>query len=205
MNRFRLAGIALLALAGLAHAQDFQLGPAPRRDPNLPAPIAPAGPVAKAVSSVPAIDTSNRAAVVAAYNTYYNVAQPAVGFTGSTASCTPGGISLAFQEWTVTRINFLRAMAGVPGNTTHDATLNGQEQAAALIMAANNTLNHFPPVSLLCYTASGSTGAGSSNLALGGGLTDALPLYMSDPGTGNEIAGHRRWILHTQKAKFSVG
>ena len=205
-----LAIVIAFALAGprFTHAQeplspDAYLAPAPWLDPDAPPPVAPYfGP--KAVVPVPAIDTSNLSAVVAAYNTYYNVTMPAVGFTGSTASCNPGSISLAFQEWTISRINYLRAMAGVPGNTTLNAALNGQEQAAALIMAANSTLSHFPPNSLLCWTQAGYDGAGSSNLALGG-FTDSIPLYMSDPGGGNEIAGHRRWILHSRKGSFGIG
>jgi hypothetical protein len=200
----RLLAIFLLTAAA-AHAADTRLGPAPRVDPEGPLPPQSLAPLPKAVASVPAIDTFDRAAVVAAYNTYYNVTMPAVGFTGSTAGCNPGAISLAFQEWTVTRINFLRAMAGVPGNTTLDTSLNAQEQAAALIMAANSTLTHDPDPGMLCYSAQGDTGAGSSNLAYGTGLTDALPLYMSDPGTGNEAAGHRRWILHSRKARFGLG
>ena len=197
------ATLAQSPLAPEPMAEEGWLAPAPRLDPLAPAPVTPfAAP--KAVVSVPAIDTSSLAAVVAAYNVYYNIAMPAVGFTGSTASCNPGSISLAFQEWTISRINYLRAMAGVPGNTTLNSGLNAQEQAAALIMAANNTLTHSPSSGMLCYTAAGATGAGSSNLALGG-FTDSIPLYMSDPGAGNEIAGHRRWILHSRKSSFGLG
>ncbi|MBK7660285.1 MAG: hypothetical protein IPJ28_14645 [Betaproteobacteria bacterium] len=197
------AAQAQMPLAPDTPAEDAWLAPAPWLDPEAPAPVAPyAGP--KAVIAVPAIDTSNLAAVVAAYNVYYNVAMPAVGFTGSTAGCNPGAISLAFQEWTISRINYLRAMAGVPGNTTLNGAINGQEQAAALIMAANGTLTHSPASNMLCYTAAGAAGAGSSNLALGG-FTDSIPLYMSDPGSGNEIAGHRRWILHSRKSSFGLG
>src|SRR5262249_52804834 len=96
-----------------------------------------------------------------------------------------------------------RAMAGVPGNTTLDTTKNANEQAAALIMTANNTLTHSPTAGMLCYSAAGATGAGSSNIALG--ATDSLPLYMDDFGTGNEPAGHRRWILHSAKNSFGMG
>ena len=195
----------LLLVGAAAHADDAYLAPAPRVDPSGPLPPQHVGPVSKAVQSVPAIDTSSFTAVVNAYNTYFNVAMPAVGFTGSSASCTPGSISLGFQEWTVTRINYLRAMAGLPGNTTLDTSLNGQEQAAALIMAANNTLNHFPTAGMLCYTQAGYDGAGSSNLALGTNLTDAIPLYMTDPGGGNQFVGHRRWILHSRKSRFGLG
>ncbi|QJR16526.1 hypothetical protein [Usitatibacter palustris] len=207
---------ALHAVAGLivalgAHAQapsdipaDARLGPAPWFDPGF-TPLQKPYATTKAVSSVGPLDTSNRAAVIAAYNSFYNVAMPGIAFTGSTASCTPGSISLGFQEWTITRINFLRAMAGVPGNTALNSSLNAQEQAASLIMARNSTLTHAPPNSMPCWTQAGADGAGSSNLAIGTGMTDSIPLYMTDPGSGNEIAGHRRWILHSRKASFGLG
>jgi hypothetical protein len=204
MNVIRILASSLVVLATSAVA-DVKLAPAPWWNPEAPPPPQREGFGAKAVSMVPAIDTTSRAAVVAAYNAYYNIAMPAVGFTGSSVTCAPGSISLAFQEWTVTRINFLRAMAGVPGNTTLDSGLNGQEQAAALIMAANDTLTHYPSPGMACYTQAGYDGAGSSNLAIGTGLTDAIPLYMSDPGSGNEVVGHRRWILHSRKSRFGLG
>jgi hypothetical protein len=181
-----------------------QLGAAPRLDPWVA--IAPSA-LPKSVSSVAAIDTSNRAAVVAAYYAYYSVAQPALGFTGNVAACNPGTISTAYQEWLVTRINFVRAMAGVPGNMVNDTTKNAQEQAAALMFAANGTISHSPPSNWTCYTSLGSAGAGSSNISVwypAGGY-DPLELYMDDDGTGNEIAGHRRWILDSSHASFAVG
>jgi hypothetical protein len=160
----------------------------------------------KAVVPVPSITVTSKGAVKAAFNTYYNIAMPALGFTGSTADpCTPGAISLAFQEWTVSRINFLRAMSGVPGATTLNSGVNAQEQAAALYMARNSLLSHTPNQTLPCWTQAVTTGAGGSNLALGTNLTDSIPLYMSDPGGGNEVLGHRRWILHSAKTTFGIG
>lgn len=157
----------------------------------------------KAVRSVPAIDTTNRAAVVSAYNTYFQVAMPALGFTGSASSCAPGAISLEFQEWTISRINFLRAMAGVSGNTTLNSTVNAQQQAAALIMAASEKLTHTPDATWSCFTDAGRVGANQSNLSLG--LIDALPQWMTDPGPLNTGAGHRRWILDSRKQNFGLG
>ena len=157
--------------------------------------------VSAAPQSVPAIDTSNVNAVVGAYNTYYNQPMPALNATGTYVGCVPGTISSAFQDWSITRINFLRAMAGVPGNTTLDSSLNAQEQAAALIQAATGTLNHSPAPTDACYTSAGATGSGQSNLA--GGVTDAIPLFMDDG--GNTSVGHRRWILHSAKNSFGLG
>jgi uncharacterized repeat protein (TIGR01451 family) len=209
MKRFCIALATLSALAALAQQTvaptgedpNVRLFPAPYLDPATPASPPLAGP--KAVAIVPAIDTSNMAAVAAAYNTYYNVAMPAVGFTGSTSTCVPGSVSLAFQEWTISRINFLRAMAGVSGNTTLNSSLDAQQQAAALIMSANNTLNHFPASNLTCWTQAGADGAGTSNLSLG--VTDSVQIYMSEPGNGNQPVGHRRWLLDSRKNSFGHG
>ena len=157
----------------------------------------------KAVSSVPPVATGSKIAVKVAYNSHYNVAAPAVGFTGSAATCTPGTISLAFQEWTISRINFLRAMAGVPGTTTLDSSRDAQQQAGSLMMAANNALSHAPPNNWLCYTAAGATALGQSNLFFSSLSSDSISLYMTDAGL--DSVGHRRWILHAAKPSFAVG
>lgn len=203
LGAISLSAGAQMPLAREASPDDGYLAPAPWLNHDAPPPFVPYF-GREAVVPVPPIDTFDINAVVAAYNTYYNIAMPAVGFTGSAASCNPGAISLAFQEWTISRINYLRAMAGVPGNTALNSALDGQQQAAALIMAANNTLTHSPPSNLLCWTQAGYNGASSSNLARGG-FTDSIPLYMSDFGSGNESAGHRRWILHSRKGNFGLG
>jgi hypothetical protein len=83
--------------------------------------------------------------------------------------------------------------------------LFAQEQETALMMTANNQLNHFPPTTWTCYTTLGAAGAASSNIALGFTGTDAITGFISDFGTGNEPVGHRRWILHSRKQKFSFG
>ncbi len=82
---------------------------------------------------------------------------------------------------------------------------NRKAQAAALMMSVNNTLNHDPPVSWLCYSSDGHSGAGSSNLSLGVDGWDAITLYMKDPGTTNYFAGHRRWILYPQTQVMGTG
>ncbi len=207
-----LAAVAAFAVLTL-HAQQGpgpfdalapQLGPAPWRDPSLPPP--PPRALPKATIAVPAIDTTNQGAVIAAYNTYFNVSAPPLGFTGSVSACNPGAISVAYQNWMMARLNFLRAMAGVAGNVALDTSLNAQEQAAALIMSANGTLTHFPASTMTCWTQAGYNGASSSNLAeLNQYFPDPVPLYMADYGTGNQIAGHRRWILNSPQTSFAIG
>ncbi|QJR16532.1 hypothetical protein [Usitatibacter palustris] len=203
-----LAGHAVVA----AHAQavvekpigseaESRLGPAPWFDPAFT--VAPSRNKFIVVPTpVGPLNTFNYAEVVAAYNAFYNVATPSIGFTGSVATCDPGSMSLAFQQWTLTRINFLRAMAGVNGNTVLDTALNTQEQAAALIVSATGVITSAPQTTSTCWTQAGADGSATSSLAL---ADDAIPLYMTDPGTGNEAVGHRRWILHSRKSRFGLG
>ncbi len=199
-----LSALALEPVAVSPGGGILYLAPAPWMDPLTIPSYSP--PVAKAVVATPAIDTGSRPAVKAAYNTYYNLGMPAVGWTGSVQGCVPGSISLAFQEWTISRINFLRAMAGVSGNTTLDSTRSASEQAAALIMEANNTLTHAPTPNMTCYSQAGYDGASSSNLAYGTpNVGDSIGIYMSEPGAGNQVLGHRRWILYSAKGKFGLG
>jgi hypothetical protein len=206
MNASRIAALLAALSPVLVAAQatkepGIMLGPAPQLLPGSAPPYVQSW-APKLVLPVSPLDTGSRAAVRAAYNTYYNVAQPSVGWTGAVAGCNPGTTAQTFQDWFVTRINFVRSMAGVSGTTLIDASTTPTEQATALLMDANGTLSHSPPSNWTCYTAAGSTGAGSSNLAYG---YDALSLYLSDNDPSNTVAGHRRWVLHSAKGYFALG
>jgi hypothetical protein len=200
-----------LALTGIAVAQETMwLGDAPRlsQEPQLHALVAP-GPL-----GTPAIviNPQNRNQVALAYQTIYlpqgNVA---AGWNGNVGSCTAGTTSAAYQEATIGRVNFYRALSGLPGNVT----LFGNPplvdtQAAALIFSANESLSHAPPSNWLCWTQAGADGAGHSNIALGYGSDaaagpGAVDLYMGDGGTNNTAAGHRRWILFPPQAQMATG
>ena len=105
----------------------------------------------------------------------------------------------------IDRVNYYRALVGLPPATLLTGTPTTQAQAAALMMSANNALSHAPPTSWLCYSANGATGAANSNLALGISGVAAIDGYMSEPGAGNSAAGHRRWILYPPRAAFGTG
>jgi hypothetical protein len=151
----------------------------------------------------------NRQAIIDDYNNVYlasSVTSAQLAWTGSVATCTPGTTSDLAKTYTLNRINYFRKLVGVPNNMVLDQ--NAYEancQAAALIMDANDNLSHSPPNNWTCWTQAGSNGAGSSNLALGAHASGAISLYMIDPGTGNEPAGHRRWILNSRASKFGTG
>jgi uncharacterized protein YkwD len=152
------------------------------------------------------VDPGNREASRTFYLTYYqNAAAPAHGWTGNRAACDAGTTTQAFRDAVLLRINYFRAMAGVPAEITFDATYTAKAQQAALMMSANNQLSHSPPATWSCYTADGAAAAGSSNLALGMYGWNAISGYMKDPGTGNGAVGHRRWILYPQTQRMGTG
>jgi len=160
-------------------------------------------PVASASASV--LDTSDPAAVAAAYTSQYVPSTTdSIGWTGSTTGCKAGSTSSQSPAVTLSAINYVRSLAGL-SPVSFDPALSAKAQQAALMMSANSSLSHDPPSTWKCYTSTGASAAGSSNLALGAGGGKAVGLYMSDPGTGNEVAGHRRWVLYPQASTFGTG
>lgn len=149
----------------------------------------------------------SRATMVSNYNSVYltsSVAATDLAWTGNSTGCIAGTISTTAQTRTFNLINYYRTLCGL-SPVTYDNQYDSKCQEAALMMRANNALNHAPPSTWLCYTANGSTGAGNSNIALGAHSTTAIDLYMNDAGVGNEPVGHRRWILYPIASKFGHG
>lgn len=126
-------------------------------------------------------------------------------WTGNHSTCDAGDISSAFRDATLLRINYFRAMAGIPANVKFVDEYNRKAQQAALMMSANNQLSHSPDSSWRCYTDAGEQAAGSSNLYLGVYGWNAISGYIQDPGAGNFFAGHRRWILYPQTQFMGSG
>lgn len=127
-----------------------------------------------------------------------------IGWTGDAGSCSAGDTSAAYQEATLTAVNYVRGLAGQPAVTMSGAA-HGDAQAAALIMAANNSLSHSPPADWACWSPQGAGGANRSNLYLGRTGPNAVVGYMADPGENNRSVGHRRWILNTQNREIATG
>lgn len=156
--------------------------------------------------NVPAIDTSSRSAVVAAFYSAYNASEGfAVGWDGNTANCVLGVNSTNHKEATLRRVNYFRAMAGLPGVVALDDARSTNCIRAAMMMSAHGGLNHNPPGTWTCYSADGAEAAGKSNLALGREGPGAVDLYMDDHGSGNEPVGHRRWILYPPQVVMGTG
>lgn len=173
--------------------------------------IAPSSNAATALG----INTSDRASVITAYQTWLEplLAVP-TGWNGSIEGCQPGQPSQQNQDAVLSSINYMRAMAGLPA-VSLNASMSAKSQAAALIMAANGFLSHTPPQSATCWTKDGYDGASHGNLALGWGYSPdqltkstgprAIVGYMEDDGDGNQLVGHRRWLLSQSLVEVGNG
>jgi hypothetical protein len=150
------------------------------------------------------IDTQDREAVRVFYNGVYSQPEAPMGWTGSYASGTAGTVSAAYQDSTLLRLNWFRAMAGVPGNATLSPENSAKDMEAALLMSYNNQLSHFPPTTWPHYTAVGADAAGHSNLSLDAGVA-AISAYIREYGSNNAPVGHRRWLLYPQTTVFGSG
>jgi hypothetical protein len=152
-----------------------------------------------------AIDTADREAVRHFYNALFAGAPDApMEWTGSYATGAAGTVGVAYQDATLLRINWFRAMAGLPSVTLSPDT-SAKAQEAAMMMSVNGQLSHFPPTTWKGYSAIGADAAGNSNLALGSGGAGAINQYVSDFGDNNAIVGHRRWLFYPQTRQFGSG
>jgi hypothetical protein len=125
------------------------------------------------------------------------------------ANCQTGTLKTSVRLEMLARLNALRGLHGLPA-VTYSAAEDAQVDQSSLMQAANNTLSHFPPTNWLCYSSTGATGAGSSNLIGGWGTglrwssEDAyLGLWLTEG--GSDETGHRRWILDPFLGKISYG
>ena len=184
-----------------------RLGAAPVLDTASPAASDPqVSPRVQAVEAVTnSIDTSSREAVTQAYNQQYLANRGAAqGWTGSVSNCQRGTVNAGYIAAVTGMVNYFRGMTGLPG-VSMASSLNSLDQAAALIMDANDTLTHGPTSGMDCYTQDGYDGASHSNICLGCIGPSAIDAYMYDSGSGNTAVGHRRWILYPPQTLLGTG
>jgi hypothetical protein len=123
-------------------------------------------------------------------------------WTGDVASCDAGDIDAEARKRALRLVNLYRWLADLPA-IGQDETRNAKAQQCALMMTANMTLSHTPPMDWTCYSADGAEAAGSSNIATGAAVS-SIDLYMMDPGNPDTI-GHRRWILSNSIGPTGIG
>jgi hypothetical protein len=112
-------------------------------------------------------------------------------------------------------VNAIRARHGLAAVEYRDGDDRSTAEAA-LIMLANNVLDHQPPSSYSCWTQTGRDGAEHSNLHMGyrigtpetigtkvNASEEAIDSWMKDSLIDN--AGHRRWLLNPWLRYISFG
>lgn len=163
------------------------------------------------------VNTADRIDVLAFYNTVYNASEDfpnEIQWTGSVVSKIPGTTTAVFKDSVRRRINFYRALVGLPTDIVFNDTKSAKCQSAALIFSANNMLSHHPSSSWLNYSIAGADAASNSNLAwgsspaIGGSLNygpGAVDGYMLDEGANNAVVGHRRWLLYSRANEMGTG
>lgn len=114
------------------------------------------------------VNPQNRQASLDFYTQVYLASEGVpIEWTGNHAACGEGATSAAFRQAVQLRINYFRAMAGVPATVVLSDEFNAKAQKAALMMSVNRQLSHSPDSAWTCYSAEGAEAAGKSNLYLG--------------------------------------
>ena len=143
-----------------------------------------------------------------AYKSQYAAAfSVPTGFTGSESSCNAGSISSTSRAATLRAINYVRSLSGL-APVSFGSTLNARAQQTALLMSANQSLNHYPPSYWRCWNSTAAANAARSNLALAYPTINSgslVRLYMNDPGSTNTFVGHRRWLLNPWSTVMGTG
>ncbi|MBU6410294.1 MAG: hypothetical protein KGR98_07895, partial [Verrucomicrobia bacterium] len=182
-----------------------QAAPAPPNLPLNPSPAKGAKTLLAPVTGGFSVNTDSREQTRDFYNAIYpvsdNVAQ---GTTADVSSCTPGHNAPAFVQAELLRINWFRALAGMPANIQLDPIDDWGSQQMAVIISANNTLNHNPPSTYTCYNTFAAGYAGGDQ-AIGADGAEATMFFIWDFGGNNSEVGHRRWILYPPETVMGVG
>jgi hypothetical protein len=178
-----------------------ELGPAPQLSESNDIPLS-----SRLQKLAVTVNPTNRAEAVNLFQTVYRASEGvAIGWNGDRASCTPGTDAQSYSDATVLRVNYFRAMAGLPGDVTLSNLWSSKCLDAAMMMSKQGQLSHTPGTTWACYTAAGAEAAGKSNLYLGREGPPSIDGYIDDPGSNNTFVGHRRWILYPPQKVIGTG
>ncbi|MBF0538437.1 MAG: hypothetical protein HQL03_09330, partial [Nitrospirae bacterium] len=125
----------------------FAYGYALGEPPVFPGNLSPFGLTEESVSQAQSLSVNpqNRDESTNFYNTYYVVNEPAISWNGNHQSCNAGTTAQDFRDAIAQRINYFRAMAGVPAIITFSDTYSAKAQEAALMVAPQTTVVMQPP------------------------------------------------------------
>jgi len=204
-----ILAVWLHATGGLAQVSvpvEPVLGPAPRAPLDVSG-LPGRGPRKLDATAAFNVNGNSREQVRQFYNAVYTASDSVpMDSSAKTASCDPGTNSTAFLTAVLRRINWFRAMSGIPAAVTFSTSENTGDQSAALMMSANNELMHVGiPANWSCFSFSGTNAAANSNLALGSDGPDAITSYIWDYGAASAAVGHRRWLLYPQTQVMASG
>jgi len=159
------------------------------------------------------VDTSNRSDVLSFWHCVYQASEGVedeMGWSGDVSNCVPGEVSQAYLGHTQRRVNYFRAMAGITADIEFVPEKNGPAQAAALIMASQNSLSHNPRADFNligaptdCWTQAGEDGAAGELSVLVG--PQGINNFIEDPGANNAAVGHRRKVLFPEVFRMGSG
>ena len=182
-----------------------EAAPAPANFVLKPPPAKGPKPLAQPVTGGFAVNTDSREEVRSFYNGIYptseNVPQDS---TADASACFPGHNANAFQQAELRRINWFRAMAGMPAAIYLDPIDDWGSQQMAIIQSENNVLDHDPTNTYTCYNTFAASYAGGDQ-DLGDDGADAITDFIWDNGAKNNEVGHRRWILYPPEIVMGVG
>jgi hypothetical protein len=152
------------------------------------------------------LDRNDKQKVEDFYYSFYEAASGNLPTPGGEDldACDMGSSSFLYDMATLLRVEYYRTMAGLP-EAEFSEELSVKCRAAALIMAANYSLSHYPTEEWHCYTEAGAEAASHSNLYLGVEGPAAVDGYIEDPGADNYNVGHRRWVLYSQLHTIGTG
>ena len=184
------------------------------------------------------VDATNRMESLSFYNGAFLPSEGAAArlqWTGNYVGCTPGTTSPDFRKDVQRRVNYYRALVGLPADITFDAEsvfnsgkpgspqVSGSvskqwcAQSAAHMNAFSSVffegfvISHDPlAADTACWTAAAWNGCQQSNLTLGFFGPKAVDVYMADDNVSDDLSnnsnvGHRRWMLYSRARDMSTG
>jgi hypothetical protein len=170
------------------------------------------------------VDTKDRNDVISFFQNVYQASEgyeAVMNWTGNHGTCSEGTVSSAFVDMVQRRVNYYRAMAGVPASVAMNTastvvtaddpygaassvTKVEASRKSALLISRNKLSTHDPVTSSSCFTAAAGNGSFFGNITLGFYGPGAMDAYMKE-NASNLDAGHRRWLLYTQATDFATG
>jgi hypothetical protein len=176
------------------------------------------------------VDSQSRNDVISFYQNVYHASEgyaSKIQWNGDVGTCNPGSISDDFVNQVRRRVNYYRALAGVPAeivmNDGSTVLTNSREytgsnipapsttkrdaaQRSALIVTKMDSLTHSPDASNnnICFTPQGGNGSEFGNIAVGLYGPAAIDGYIRED-VNNPAAGHRRWIFLDEATNFATG